>query len=506
MSELRAEETLREESQDDRGPASRLGVAALARDATIYGGTRVLLKSLAFLLVPLYAHFLSPTQFGILELVIATIAVVDVLIAANMDGVFMRFYFDRDDSAWRRQIISIYLVIETVYPAVVVGTLIAFSGVISDRVFGSSAYSVFFVIALVDVYLTNIVDLPMMLCRVRRKPYTFAAYSLARGLVQIVASVLLVAVFEVGVKGILIASLSSVCFAFLITLREYVRDLTRVTEWRVAREMASFAWPGIIGGLSFYALNLMDRFFVKHYHGLADSGLYGAAFRYSQVVLVAVLAFRLGWTSWHYSWLNSGRHEQMVARGANYYFFATGFLAVLVSAWILPVFHVAMPTRYWDATPAVAPLALAALATGAYNIFAVGLNVKKRMRLLPPLAVGGALVAVGLYFLLIPPYSFQGAAWATAASFAILALATALVAHRIYPVPWDRYRILLAVTAAAGLCLASLAVDDSVSLGSSIPIRVAITAAFPLLLFAFRFFPPGDLAAVRTRLRRLAPG
>ena len=241
MSELRTEETMREESQDDRGPASRLGIAALARDATIYGGTRVLLKSLAFLLVPLYAAFLSPTEFGILELVIATIAVVDVLIAANMDGVFMRFYFDRDESAWRRQIISTYLVIETIYPAVVVGTLIGFSGVISDRIFGTSAYSAFFVIALIDVYLTNVVDLPMMLCRVRRKPYTFAAYSLARGLVQIVASVLLVAVFEVGVKGILIASLCSVCFAFLITLREYVRDLTRVTEWRLAREMVSFA-------------------------------------------------------------------------------------------------------------------------------------------------------------------------------------------------------------------------------------------------------------------------
>jgi hypothetical protein len=49
-------------------------------------------------------------------------------------------------------------------------------------------------------------------------------------------------------------------------------------------------------------------------------------------------------------------------------------------------------------------------------------------------------------------------------------------------------------------------VDDSVSIGISIPIRVAITVAFPLLLFALRFFPPGDLAAVRTRLRRLAPG
>ena len=56
----------------------------------------------------------------------------------------------------------------------------------------------------------------------------------------------------------------------------------------------------------------------------------------------------------------------MVSRGANYYFVATGFLAVVVSAWILPVFHLLMPESYWDATRAVAPLSLAAAATGGY--------------------------------------------------------------------------------------------------------------------------------------------
>ena len=161
-------------------------------------------------------------------------------------------------------------------------------------------------IALCDLYLTNIVDLPMILCRLRRKPTTFAFYSLTRGVTQVVFSILLVAVWHLGVKGILIASLVSVCLAFALTLREYVRDLVRHVDWSVGREMIAFAWPGIVGGLAFYAMNLLDRFFVKHFHGLADAGLYGVAFRYSQLVLVGVLAFRMGWTQWHYSWLDSG--------------------------------------------------------------------------------------------------------------------------------------------------------------------------------------------------------
>jgi O-antigen/teichoic acid export membrane protein len=494
---------VRVDPDEEVAPGDRpQGVSALARDALIYGSTRVLVKSLAFILVPLYAHFLAPSAFGVFELVLATIAFVDVLITANMDGVLARFYFEKADTPWRRQVITLYLAIEAAYPALVVGGFILFADPLSDGIVGGTGYAVLFVIALVDVYLSNLIDLPLVLCRVRRKPITFAAYTLTRGLIQVVLTVLLVAVWHLGVKGILIASLASACVAFVVTLREYVRDLTRRVDWAVGREMVAFAWPGIVGGLAFYALNLVDRFFVTHFHGLADNGLYGAAFRFSQVVLVAVFAFRLGWTQWHYSWLHSGHHERMVARGANYYFFTTGFLTVGLAAWILPVFHLLMPERYWAATPAVAPLALAAMAAGAYTIFAVGFNVTKRMRRLPPLTVTAGGIAIGLYFLLIPPFSFVGAAWATATAFAALVVLVWTFSRRLYPVPWDWPRIGLAVVFTVGLAVAALAADEWVDFELSLPLRLAITAAYPLGLVALGFFPPGDLA----RIRSLRPG
>ena len=56
----------------------------------------------------------------------------------------------------------------------------------------------------------------------------------------------------------------------------------------LVREMLEFSWPTILSGIAFYALNFLDRFFVAHYHGTADTGLYGAAFRYGQVVVVGV--------------------------------------------------------------------------------------------------------------------------------------------------------------------------------------------------------------------------
>jgi O-antigen/teichoic acid export membrane protein len=266
--------------------------------------------------------------------------------------------------------------------------------------------------------------------------------------------------------------------------------------------MIAFAWPGLIGGLAFYAINLADRFFVLHFHGTSDNGLYEAAFRYSQFVLVGVFAFRLGWPQWHYSWFRTGRHEQMVARGANYYFFGAGFLAVFVSLWILPLFHVLMPERYWPATEALPPLALGAVATGAYTLFAVGLNVTKRMRLLPPLALVGAAIAMGLNFLLIPPYSYVGAAWATAAAFWALAFIVFFVSNRIYPVPWQWPRLLLVLAATVGLALSALAVDAWLPMTVSLPVRLALTLAYPLLLVGFGFFSRDDLEKARRLILR----
>ena len=128
--------------------------------------------------------------------------------------------------------------------------------------------------------------------------------------------------------------------------------------------------------------------------------------------------------------------------------------------------------------------------TGAYTVSAVGLNVTKRMRLLLPCSAAAALLAIGLYFLLIPPFGFVGAAWATAGGL------------------WSRWRSSSASSpsgstrcpgsgeprprgrAHARALLASLAVDAWVPFDASLAVRVVITLAYPPVLLALGGFLP----------------
>ena len=107
------------------------------------------------------------------------------------------------------------------------------------------------------------------------------------------------------------------------------------------------------------------------------------------------------------------------------------------------------------------------------------------------------VLAIGLYFLLIPPYSFLGAAWATAVAFAAMAVGMLVICQRIYPVPWEWRRIGLAIVVTVGLSLAALALDAWVPFQASLAARAALTLAYPLVLVALGFFPRSDLGHAR---------
>ena len=65
------------------------------------------------------------------------------------------------------------------------------------------------------------------------------------------------------------------------------------------------------------------------------------------------------------------------------------------------------------------------------------LYVAQRQRTLGVLSLGAAIVNVGLNVWLLPWVGVVGAAWATLASFVLLAVATTWVALRAQPMPWS---------------------------------------------------------------------
>ncbi len=68
--------------------------------------------------------------------------------------------------------------------------------------------------------------------------------------------------------------------------------------------MMAFAVPALFTGISFYWLKLSDRFFLLHYQGKAEVGLYTVANALAQPLFLVLMAFRMAWPQWHYAKLD----------------------------------------------------------------------------------------------------------------------------------------------------------------------------------------------------------
>src|SRR5947209_7988109 len=122
---LRTLENVTEAAQPRRSLASQL--SELTRHSAIYGIGGLTSRFLAVLMLPLYTSYVSAGDYGRIELLMATMAVAQVLIRGGANFGFIRFYFLDKDPEYRRRLIRTVFWTQMAYSTAVLVFCIAFA-------------------------------------------------------------------------------------------------------------------------------------------------------------------------------------------------------------------------------------------------------------------------------------------------------------------------------------------------------------------------------------------
>jgi len=499
-----------------RTKAGGHGYSLLLKDSVIYGAGRALQKFLVALLLPLYTAFLTQADYGILGMVVTVTTFLDVFVTLGFDVAFSRFYFDDKSLAARRRVITNVFYVSTVYPLILLGTVGVLMPQLAPILLGKE-YDAgdwrYFAVALATLFFSNLNDLPFTLFRLEHRPWIFTSYTIGRIFVQVPLSIVFVAVFDWGPMGVLLANLVTAAGMQVGLLPTYIRKVDWRWHWQLMRPMLAFAIPALFTGISFYWLKLSDRYFLLHYQGKAVVGLYTVAYSLSQPLYLTLMAFRMAWPQWHYAKLHEPeKHKKMVAGSSTYFLALNALMLVMIGAFMPLIVHTFLNERFWSIGPTTFVLALSVAVYAVYFVFWVGSNVAKKNRMIPVFFVIASAANIGLNFLLVPQYGMYAAAWTHVAGFAILAVTVYFYSEKWYPIPYEWAR-LLKIVLATGLTLAAAwgvgrAFDQSVympygELVVSSLAQVPTLLVFPLVLFATRFFKPGEREKMGRALRRL---
>jgi O-antigen/teichoic acid export membrane protein len=234
---------------------------------------------------------------------------------------------------------------------------------------------------------------------------------------------------KISVAEVLLAQLLAVLAGILFAFGrvERIEWLRARPSLALIRPALAFSVPMIIPGLSFYVLKLADRFFLSYFRSLAEVGLYSFVCSFlntlysfsALVVLTTVLPYAMeahNQKAWH-----RRNHVLTYALKNSLLVFGIGAAGLLIfSRRILAIVGRQEYTACSDVMPMLVFCFL--LIITAYPAHYL-LMLEKRTALIMRIELCGLAIGLGFDLLLIPRYSYYGAAVASVLGFGAVAIA-----------------------------------------------------------------------------------
>jgi len=483
---------------------TRSSLQRVLQHSTLYAVGNVAGRVVAFLAIPFYSRFLSPAQYGLIELIELSTQTIAIAFGLQAIGTALtRLFYDQTSPEAERNVVSTALIATAMLSACVTLASVAAAGAISRAVFHTDAWATLLQAAFLAMFFASTIEVVLVYERIRGHAQFYLAYSLVTLGLNLALNILFIGVLDAGVWGFvsskLVVSLGGAGF-LAWRLR---RDVG--WHWRGAYvpEFVRFGAPLILSGLSYFAIHFSDRFFLSSAVSLAELGRYALAYRFAMMVNSLVGdSFAKSWNVSLYRHTGEAGWREQFARVAAYFTFViatAGFAIVVFGPELL---RVMVPESFFPPALLLPLLVLAYVLRDVADFFRSLLLINKRSVWVGQIAFAAAALNLLCNMLLIPAYGIYGAAWATLltwSAYLVVCWTVAAREHRL-PVRVPAYCRLLALTVAAYAASALLRVNGIVP-------QLAIDAASVALFTAVAvpvFFSVSERQAVLRQVSRLA--
>ncbi|MCG8460318.1 MAG: polysaccharide biosynthesis C-terminal domain-containing protein, partial [Holophagales bacterium] len=362
-------------------------------------------------------------------------------------------------------------------------------------------------LSVITVVFSSLVAIVLSSFRTREQPVAFALLNFVQFGLGMLLNVALVVWFRMGVHGVLWGNLLAAVAALPLGLYMARRDLVMRFEERLVRPLLHFGVLVIPSAITGWVITMADRYVLRFYGSLEEVAVYGVGYKIGMIMQMGLVwPFQLAWPAVAYSIAKRQGHRRTFSRVLTYlsFFMMVGILGLsLMSHAGLDDFAGPSYARSYEVVPLVA---LAYSFAGVQFCLSPGVHIAGKTQYLTLFSVVGAILNLGLNFLLVPEHGMIGATWATAISYAFLALTTAFLAQKVYWLPIERSRLLRIVAGGAAVFAIGWWIEIFPGLVASLTWQLFLAiAVFPALMLATGFLRPGERRFIASWYARLTP-
>lgn len=461
------------------------------KHTSIYTLGNLATRAVGFMMIPVYTHFLTPREYGVLDLLDLTIILFGMIVGAGMGSAIFRFYYAAETDADRRDVVGSALLFSTLVSGVLGIGVVLGAEQVASLVFRAPGYSSFLKIALLSFWIGTAGETCRNYLRVRQRSTVFVIASLIQLVVSLALNIYFIAFRRMGVYGFLLSSLITNVLASTALLIYTIAETGFSFSWIKTRAMLAFGAPFVLSGMGHFILNFADRYFLNLYSGLSQVGIYALGYKFGFMLnMLAVAPFLQMWEAQMFVVEKEANAKAVYARIFEY--FAAALLLVLlgISIFIRDIIRLVASPEYGSAWKIVPLVSLAYVFNGWSQYFRLGMLLTRKTKPIGIIMAGSGVLTLVLYFFLIRSYHAIGAATATLLAFAFMMVWTYAASQKLFPIPYDMKRIGVILGLAAVCYAAAWGIDqvfEPTSLQAFV-LRVLAFLCFPVALVRIGFF------------------
>lgn len=361
-------------------------------------------KLITFLMVPLYTYCLKqPADYGYYDVCLTLCFLLVPVVTLQMrDGAF-RFLLGNDDEGKKAAIITFAC-------RTLMATSVAIVAVAASiSLFYPIKYLSYTVILLLSMAVNEVMA---QISRGLGNNRVFVANGIIQSFGIMVFSVALVALLDMGIRGIFIANIAARIIATgfiewrMHIVSHYMRSHIKVRA--MGREILRYSLPLMPVTLCWWLTTSSDRFFIMHYLDLHTNGIYAVVLRFSSIIQTLSVIFYQTWQETAIVQYHSSDRDSFFSKILN------GYVSVLAALLIAYTFVVKIcyswlvGPEYQAGIIYVYPLGLSTVCYAIAAYFELPYQCAKDTKRAIPSVVLTALVNVVLNYALVPTFGIYG--------------------------------------------------------------------------------------------------
>lgn len=382
-------------------------IKGFAKDSLLYGIGDGLGRLVSLIMLPILSRAFVPADYGAIDLLSISYYFLLMLVHLNARTGLQKFYYQSTGPEQRKLTTSVCFFLTLLAFGVATFFFVG-ADYLSTRLTGgdeiSHAVRLLSLCLPIELFFNSL----QLLLRLRRKAIFFSLINIINVIITPVLTYVWVVILESGITGVFISKLIALCILTAITFAYERNSFSLTVSFESFKMMFFYAIPGHPTLIIKSLMNMLPRFILSLFAPLSAVGLFGIAFRITQVLNIFVEAFNRSWNPFAFAHFEKPEEKTLYEIIFKFYALALILLSTAISIFAKEVLLILTPSQYHTASYLVGGIAFYLGVRGLALIFSTALYSANQVKWTSYLNVIQLIVFLIFALMLVPKYETTG--------------------------------------------------------------------------------------------------